>query len=48
MIKSTIQKYDKKLIMERIDKLNEKYDLEIFKEKIYTTIRNRIRKPITL
>ena len=48
MIKSALENRNTKIIEERINNLIKKYDLEVFQNEIYNTIRNRMRKPFIL
>jgi hypothetical protein len=48
MIDSALKNRNTKIVEERISNLIKKYDLEIFQNEIYNTIRNRMRKPFIL
>jgi hypothetical protein len=48
MIGSVLENRNTKIIEERINNLIKKYDLEVFQNEIYNTIRNRMRKPFIL
>jgi hypothetical protein len=48
MIGSVLKARNVEIIKKRIEDLIKKYDLEVFQNEIYNTIRNRIRKPFIL
>ena len=48
MIESSLRGRDNKIVKQRVSDLIKKYDLEIFQNEIYNTIRKRIRKPFIL
>jgi len=48
MIESSLRDRKNEIIEQRISDLIKKYDLEIFQNEIYNTIRNKIRKPFIL
>jgi hypothetical protein len=48
MIESTLKNRNIEKIKQRTSDLIKKYDLEIFQNEIYNTIRNRIRRPFIL
>jgi hypothetical protein len=48
MIGSVLKTRNAEIIKKRIDSLIKKYDLEIFQNELYDTIKKRIRKPFIL
>jgi hypothetical protein len=48
MIESCLRDRNNEIVKQRISDLIKKYDLEIFQNEIYNTIRDRIRKPFIL
>jgi hypothetical protein len=48
MIESSLRDRNNEIVKQRVSDLIKKYDLGIFQNEIYNTIRNRIRKPFIL